>query len=138
MANEAVLVTELEPPINFTVADGTGIEKGALLKLADPMTASAADGDTDIIAGIAASEKIANDGTTKLGVYRRGIFKMICSGAIICGSAVTSVATYTNHVIAAPITTSGACAIGHILETAANTETAYVYVNVGSAGSAVS
>lgn len=77
MANEAVLIFETEPPIPFTVADGAGIEKGTVLKMSDPMTAAAATADNDVFAGIAAEEKIASDGNTKLGVYRRGIFKMV-------------------------------------------------------------
>lgn len=77
MANEATLIYELQPSIPFTVADGAGIEKGTVLKMTDPMTAAAATADNDVFAGIAAEEKIASDGRTKLGVYRSGIFKMI-------------------------------------------------------------
>ena len=35
MANEATLLVELEPAVNVTVANATGIEQGALLKLTD-------------------------------------------------------------------------------------------------------
>lgn len=58
MAHEAILKFETELPIPFTVANGTGIEKGAVLKLTDPMTAIITSGDEDQIAGIAAEEKI--------------------------------------------------------------------------------
>lgn len=64
-------------PIPFTVADGAGIEKGCVCKMSDPMTAAASSADNDVFAGIAAVEKIASDGQTKLGLYRRGIFKMV-------------------------------------------------------------
>jgi len=74
MANEATLFWEVELPIPFTVADGAGIEKGTLLKITTDMTAAAADGAGDALAGIAAEEKISGDGKVKLGVYRRGIF----------------------------------------------------------------
>lgn len=77
MANEATLWMELDLPIPFTVADGAGIEKGTVCKMTDPMTAAAATADNDVFAGIAAEEKIASDGRTKLGLYRRGIFKMV-------------------------------------------------------------
>ena len=77
MANEATLWMELDLPIPFTVADGAGIEKGTVLKMTDPMTAAAATADNDVFCGIAAEEKIASDGRTKLGVYMRGIFKMV-------------------------------------------------------------
>lgn len=123
MANECTLVVELEPPIPFTVADGTGIEKGAILKLTDPMTASLADGDADVIAGIAAEEKIANDGKTTLGVYRRGIFKGLAGGAVTVGQAINTYAATgaTNELINASAGHDNQ--LGHALETAADTET---------------
>ena len=77
MANEATLWMELDPPIPFTCADGAGIEKGTVLQLTDPYTVSATSGDNQVVIGIAAEEKIANDGRTKIGVYVRGIFKMV-------------------------------------------------------------
>ena len=81
MANEATLVYETELPIPFTVADGAGIEKGAVCKMSDPMTAAVSSADNDVFAGIACEEKIVSDGKTKLGLYRRGIFKMIIAAA---------------------------------------------------------
>ena len=39
MANEAVITDRLENPIDYTVADGTGIEKGTLLKATNTRTA---------------------------------------------------------------------------------------------------
>ena len=77
MANEAVLIYETEVPIPFTCANGTGIEKGTVLRLNDPATVVATSGDNEVVIGIAAEEKIANDGMTKIGVYLRGIFKMV-------------------------------------------------------------
>ena len=76
MAYEAILIYETELPIPFNVTNATGIEKGAILKLTDGMTAIINSGDENQFAGIAAEEKIASDGKTKLGVYRRGIFKV--------------------------------------------------------------
>ena len=75
MALETTLIHELETPIPMTCADGAGIEKGSILKLSDPNTVAVTTGDTDACAGIAAEEKIANDGRTKIAVYKRGIFK---------------------------------------------------------------
>jgi len=77
MANEAVLVFELEPPVPFTCADGATIEMGTLLKLTDPFTVAATSADGDTFIGIAAEEKIASDGKVKIGVYLRGIFKIV-------------------------------------------------------------
>lgn len=77
MANaQAVLVYEVEPPIAFTVADGASIEKGDFVALSDPMTVALTSADNDKFGGIAAEEKIASDGKTKIAVYRRGIFKV--------------------------------------------------------------
>ena len=130
MANEAVLVLETHQPIPMTVANGTGIEKGAVLKIADLMTASLADGTNDFVAGIAASEKIASDGKVRLGVYRGGIFKMICSGAVLLGSPVGTTATYPNHIsdISTTNELSGCQTLGIALELGANTETILVEV----------
>jgi hypothetical protein len=122
MTNEAVLIYETSIPIPFTVADGTGIEKGAILKMTDPMTASLAVAKEDIIAGIAASEKIASDGKTKLGVYRSGIFKVLASGNITVGDAlITSAVTTGNTVETAGV--SGEDIVGIALETATDGQT---------------
>lgn len=134
MANEAVLRYRKSHPVDFTVADGAGIEKGTLLKVTDPRTAAAADGAADVIAGIAAREKIASDGRTQLAVYRDGVFDMVASGAITIGSAVCSSETGSNFVKTAVgvVAASGAAMIGHALETAADGETFQVEVNIGA------
>lgn len=141
MANEAILRDRLEDPMDFIVADGTGIEKGAVLKLTDPRTAIITSANGDKIAGIAAREKIANDGRTRLAVFRRGVFDMVASGAISVGNAVVSagsIALDVNKVYNAPVTSSGASIIGHALETASDGETFQVYVNVGIGGGQIS
>ena len=132
MANEAILRDDLGiNPLNFTVADGTGIEKGTICKLTDPRTASAATGTGDVFAGIARREKIASDGRTQLGLYTHGIFDM----KVNAGAAVT---------LGATVTTSGANlirdateaeiaagkGIGKALETGAASETIQVLVGV--------
>lgn len=123
MASETTLVFETEAPVPFTCADGTGIEKGAILKLTDPMTVSLADGDGDIVAGIAAEEKIANDGVTSIAVYRRGIFKGLAGTAITVGDAIDTHASTgaTNELAAAPV--NGEQLVGRSLETASDTHT---------------
>jgi len=129
MANEAVLVMELMPPIMFTCADGTGIEKGTLLKLSDPMTVAATSADNDIFAGVAAEEKIANDGNTKIAVYRAGVFKMTDSGSgITVGTDVVvkganTVVTYTT------LDDEKGYRVGQALETCTASETLLVWVN---------
>lgn len=133
MANEAILRDRLQDPIDFTVADGTGIEKGTLLKLTDPRTAIVTSATGDVLAGIAAREKIASDGRTRLAVYRKGIFDMLASGAITVGEPVVSDPSITvNAVVTAKGTAySGASILGTALETATNGETFQVDVNIG-------
>lgn len=70
-------------PITFNCADGTGIPKGTLLKLTSGRIVAAASADGDIWAGVAAAEKVANDGATTIAVYTKGIFEMTTSAAAI-------------------------------------------------------
>jgi len=126
MALEWDLVIETGKPLPFTVADGTGIEKGTLLKMTDPMTAAASAGDGDVIAGVAAEEKIASDGNVTLAVYREGIFRATAGGAITVGDALITNATTgaANEVVTAGVNAENI--IGVALETAADTETLLV------------
>ena len=115
MANEATLMIETDLPIPFTCADGTGIEKGAVLMMTDLMTASTATGDNDLVAGIAAEEKIANDGKTSIKVYMGGIFKGVAKAAIGIGAALMSGATDLGR-ITTQTTSTGATGLGYALE----------------------
>lgn len=81
MANECTLVYETDSPINFTIASATAVEKGAILKLTDPMTVDNTAGDHDVVAGIAAEEHVANSGITQIAVYRGGVFKGVAGTA---------------------------------------------------------
>ena len=124
MANETTLVFETELPIPMTCADGTGIEKGAILKMTDLMTVALADGNGDIVAGIAAEEKIADDGKVKIGVYRGGIFKGFAgTGGVTVGLAIDTDASTSNsnELANAPATTGNY--IGIAFETATDGET---------------
>lgn len=119
MVNECTLHIETEVPVGFTCANGTGIEKGAILKLTDPMTVALADGDGDIVAGIAAEEKIASDGKTKIAVYRRGIFRGFAgTGGVTVGAAIDTDASTSdsNELADAPV--NGENIVGRALETA--------------------
>ena len=137
MVKEAVLVYRKSNPINFIVADGSGIEKGTILKVADPMTASASTAKNDIVGGIAACEKIANDGVTELAVYRDGIFRVYASGAITVGDPVGTEAaaatTIYNHVQSQKATAalSGMLRLGYALETASSGEQFLIELNIG-------
>tara|TARA_Y100000310_G_C20686529_1_gene819383 strand:- start:2238 stop:2651 length:414 start_codon:yes stop_codon:yes gene_type:complete len=124
MANETTLVYETGVPIPFTCADGTGIEKGAVLLLSDPMTAATTTGDTDACAGIAAEEKIASDGRTSIAVYRGGIFKGTAgaAGVTVGMGIITDTATgAANDLVVADVNSEHL--VGIALETATDGET---------------
>jgi hypothetical protein len=132
MVNETTLVTKYVEPINFVCANATGIEKGAILKLADPVTASLSSGASDIIAGICASEKVASNGIVNVAVYRGGVFKVKLSGSCSVGDALSTSST-ANHVNVSPTTYSGSKRIGYALETGATGDTILMEVNIGGA-----
>ena len=123
MALETVLMVELELPVAFTCADGTGIEKGALLTLSDPATVATTTGDTDAIIGIAAEEKIASDGNTTISVYMRGIFKGFAgsagttAGVALISDTATGAA---NELVKADVDSEHI--VGRALETATDTQ----------------
>ena len=82
MANEAIIVELLGnqgDPIRYTVADGTGIEKGTVMELTSPRTVKLASAVDTPLVGIAAAEKVANDGQTSIAVYTNGIFQLKCA-----------------------------------------------------------
>lgn len=114
-------------PVRMTCADGAGILKGVILKLADPRTASASDADDNCFAGISAAEKVASDGTTSLAVYTHGIFEITTSAAVTAGERVyISAAQKCAKVDADALLRS---TIGIALETTTgDDETAAVYI----------
>lgn len=91
MANEAVIIELLGNqkgrPVRYQVADGTAIEKGALCKIIAGRRVSNTNGDGNFV-GIAAHEKVANDGTTVVALYTHGIFDLVDNGSgITVGAA---------------------------------------------------
>ena len=120
MTYEAELRDRKDDPVDFYCADGTGIAKGTLLKLSDARVVSAADSEGCVCAGIAAREKVANDGRTRIAVYQQGIFDMVASGAISVGSKL--IAAGVNNQVKAGNAQSGAAIIGYALETATDGE----------------
>jgi len=135
MANESELRERFENAVDFSVADGTAITKGAVLKITDPRTAVLSDGDGDKVAGIAARDKVANDGRTRLAVFQNGVFSMKASGAVAVGMPVIAhSATGGDNMVAEGSSSNvGREVIGTALETAADTDNFQVNVNVGGA-----
>ena len=131
MANEAVLLWETDLPVPFTCANGAGIEKGAILKLTDGMTAVINSGAEDDLAGIAAEEKIASDGKVKIPVYRGGIFKVYISGTVNIGDALAMSET-VNYMKAADATCVNSKILGLALEAGTDGETIRMEVRPGA------
>ncbi len=91
MTNEAVLKVETHIPINFTCSTTVTIEKGAIVKLTDPMTAVLSAGANDIVGGIVQSEKLAAETTQdSVAVFRGGVFRVTCSSSIGVGRPVVT------------------------------------------------
>jgi len=120
MANEAVLKKNLDVPWDWIVGDSNGIEKGTICTVSGTaLTAQASSGSGERFAGIARREKIANDGRTRLALFRRGIFDLknsaapaISGGALVCTSGVNLIRAMDAN---EAVDTSG-IAIGRALE----------------------
>lgn len=129
MADEAILRNKFSEAVDFTCADGTGIEKGTLLTLTDPRTVAIAGANNPVI-GIAAREKVANDGRTQIAVYIDGIFDMTDSGAgVTVGHSVA--AAGANKVKAAVAADVASETVGTALETAGAGEVFQVLLKPG-------
>jgi len=119
-------------PIRMTVADGVNIPKGTLLKVTDPRTASAQSAAADAFIGIAAAEKVADDGATSLAVYTYGIFGIESGAAITVGERVGPGAE-ANKVIKVDAANILKATVGTALETSAG-DTEVIAVLVGGMG----
>jgi hypothetical protein len=96
MANEAVIIELYNGGrlIRFTCADNTGIAKGTLLELSGDRTVIANTNDNAPVVGIAAHEKVANDGSTTICAYTDGIFDMKSdAGTDVVGTVMANSAT---------------------------------------------
>ncbi len=92
MANEAIIVELLGnggDPVQYVVDNATAIPKGTLLKHVDNRVAAASAADNDAFAGIAAAEKVANDGSTRLAAYTHCVAMLAGSAAIAVGEKVS-------------------------------------------------
>lgn len=122
MTYEIVVTNPYENASDFTVADGSGIEKGTLLKLTDPKTAIKSSAAGDVCAGVAAREKIASDGRTRLAVYRNFEGLAYISGAAGVGQPLMSAGVDNMLKLVTTAAQSGAAIVGYALETASDAE----------------
>jgi hypothetical protein len=128
MANEWTLMWETEQPVPMTCSNSVGIEKGTVLKLSDPRTVATATADNDPWGGIAAEEKIANDGKTVISVYFGGIFKGLVGAAGCTAGKAFSISAANAVVDAAAGDNDVGYTGGKSLETGTNGETALFFV----------
>lgn len=133
MANEAVIIELLGnkgDPVRYTIADAAAVPKGSIMHLTDPRTCVLAAGAGGVIAGIAAHEKVANDGTTTISVYTNGIFDLTCAagGTATLGSCVRSAAADNTITVSTTLDQETGKAIGRALETGSNNEVIAVRV----------
>lgn len=140
MANEHTILMQKTLPVSMTVANGTGIEKGALLKMTDPNTAIIHSALNNIICGVAYTEKIANDGMTQIAVLSGpgDELKATASGSITVGDPLMAAhGDFVNRLYSVKnlsnIETSGGTIVGYSKETASTGET-FKYVLDMSAG----
>ena len=126
MADETTLMNETEIPIPFKVADGAGIEKGAILRLTESMTVIINSGAGQKIAGILQAEKIANDGVTMVSVFMGGIFKGVAAASIAIGVPIQISATENRLETAS--SASGASIIGYALEAPSGAGQTFMFV----------
>ena len=133
MANEAVIIELLGnggDPIRYTVADGTGIEKGSLMYISGDRTISVTRGENEKFIGIAAAEKVANDGSTNLAVYTNGIFDLKDSGSGITRGVMVKVGGVNTIAASADGDFELGKIVGKALETASADEVIAVRVLV--------
>lgn len=128
MANEAVCIETPTEFARYTVADGTGIAIGTLLKLTDPNTAIATSADNDPFAGIAWEEKTASDGITEITAALNGVWDIKDGGAGFTAGAIVTVNGANVVAAAAAADLLPGSVVGKALETAAANEVVRVRV----------
>jgi len=133
MADEAIIVELLGnrgDPIQYTCLDANAIPKGTVLELEDLRTVKVMSATDKPVAGIAAHEKVASDGSSTIGVYTNGIFKMVVgSTGCTVGSQVVSESGTNNHIKDLDtLDSETGDVLGYALETGTNGETVLVRV----------
>ena len=121
--------------VRYTCADATAISKGTLMKLTDPVTALRTTtgyiGISQPVAGIAASDKVAGDGSTTIGCYKGGIWELrMDANAIVNAGDFVTVSGANNMIVKASAgdVISGAV-LGKALENGSVNEEIAVLVN---------
>ncbi len=128
-------MTQKSFPISMTCADGTGIEKGAVLTLSDPDTAATSTAIDAPVAGIAYTEKIASDGNTSVAVLAGpgDELRAVASGSIAIGDPLAAEGTkFPNTLYANTALLSGSQTIGYAKEAVTTGETFKYVLQIGT------
>ena len=132
MADEAIIVELLGnkgDPVRYTCDDTIRIEKGAVMELTSPRTVITNSAAGKPLVGIAASEKVADDGQTSIAVYTNGIFQLKCATTQCeIGQFVISAAAGNTVKVAATLDQETGWEIGTAMETIAIGNTGMVRV----------
>jgi len=132
MANEAIIVNLLGDEgdvIEYTVPNTEAVPKGTLMTLSGARGCLATSGINKTFIGIASTEKVANDGSTNLGLYTKGIFDLMVVGAVGIGEPVKLSGANTVCRVPTSEIVSGAY-VGKILETGVDGARAEVAIGV--------
>ena len=117
--------------MQFTCANATTILKGTLLELTSPRTVIANTNDNAPVVGIAAAEKVADDGATTISAYTDGIFDMLTdTGTDAVGAMMANSATENTIQGADATDVIQGSVVGKVLETCTNGGTHAVRVNL--------
>lgn len=132
MTNEAAIIELFNGgrPIRYTCADNTTILKGSLLELSGDRTVQLATTATACFVGVAAAEKVADDGATTIAAYTDGIFDMVSDAGTDVVGTVMALSAADNVIesgLAADLLTGAA--VGYYLEAGTNAGTEAVRVN---------
>jgi hypothetical protein len=127
MTNEAQCIETPTEFMRYTVADGTGIAIGTLLKLSGDNTAIASSG-ADVFAGIAWEEKTASDGIVEITAAVNGVWDITNATSAITLGGICSLsgANLIKQATEAEMVTGAI--VGKVLEAAASSEVVRVRV----------
>ena len=131
MANEAIKVEGPYEVHDFTVAEATAIPLGTIMQMTDPRTAEASSGDSQVFAGIAATEFEGGKNKTELGLNKTGIFVLKDNGGagIAIGELVSIGGANTIKLCTAAELLTGDC-VGKALEAIGSGTSGEVHVGV--------
>jgi hypothetical protein len=128
MANEAVCIETPTIFRRYTIATGTAIPYGTLLKLTDPNTAIATSADNDPFAGICWVSKTATDGKVEVTAAMNGVWDITCTAAAITVGALVSIGGANLVLTADAAAVLAGQVVGKAMETSSTTEVIRIVV----------